>query len=302
MQQFFNEISIEKGISPAFIEKDFYVVEIIKILSTFESENLHIEFSGGTSLSKGFGIINRFSEDIDFMIQATDEVNKKFYRNIRKDIFSAINKNDFFYISEEPEDLIIRDESKFFSFYVNYPILFEKQYSRPQVKIEISAKPIKLDPEKRSIVFWVNEYLHKDEKVNINCISPLETAANKFSAFLWRVDCKNRNSDDKKYNDPTIIRHLYDLFALRNVINSNKQRFFELIFKIYEADKKRGNKENNLSLKEFVFSALDKINHDVIYKIEYNNFVNHMIYKQTDIIDYEIVKNYFSELILSLFS
>lgn len=50
------------GKTTAVIEKDYYVTMILKLLS----EQLeHCVFKGGTSLSKGFHVINRFSEDID---------------------------------------------------------------------------------------------------------------------------------------------------------------------------------------------------------------------------------------------
>ena len=44
------------------IEKDYYVTQILKILS---KSKYNFVFKGGTSLSKAFGTINRFSEDID---------------------------------------------------------------------------------------------------------------------------------------------------------------------------------------------------------------------------------------------
>ena len=66
--RFVKEVSLFISIPPAYIEKDYYIVELLKIISGFQSDNFDVTFSGGTSLSKGFGIINRFSEDIDFMV------------------------------------------------------------------------------------------------------------------------------------------------------------------------------------------------------------------------------------------
>jgi Nucleotidyl transferase AbiEii toxin, Type IV TA system len=56
-----------KGISPEIIEKDFWVCRTLRHI--FLLENLpRIVLKGGTSLSKAFGIIKRFSEDIDLVI------------------------------------------------------------------------------------------------------------------------------------------------------------------------------------------------------------------------------------------
>lgn len=55
-------VSDEIGRTPVVVEKDYYVTMILKRLS----EQLdNCVFKGGTSLSKGFKAIDRFSEDID---------------------------------------------------------------------------------------------------------------------------------------------------------------------------------------------------------------------------------------------
>jgi predicted nucleotidyltransferase component of viral defense system len=53
------------GLSEQFIEKDYYITEILRIVSTRMGER--VIFKGGTSLSKGWGLIRRFSEDIDLL-------------------------------------------------------------------------------------------------------------------------------------------------------------------------------------------------------------------------------------------
>ncbi len=60
------ECSYETGISKAIIEKDYYVTILLKEIV---ERCFDIIFKGGTSLSKCYGIINRFSEDIDFGYQ-----------------------------------------------------------------------------------------------------------------------------------------------------------------------------------------------------------------------------------------
>lgn len=294
-KEFINEVSMTKGILEAFIEKDYYVVELIKIIAGFQSDSFHVTFSGGTSLSKGYGIINRFSEDIDFMVLSKPEDSRSVYRNFRKELFKKIEESGDLKVSER--DMIIGNESRFFSFYVDYPKLFDEKSLRQQVKIEISAKEIRLSPKEQSVNSWIDEYLGNDIGLKINCLSPLETAANKFSAFLWRADCKDRTSADKKFNDPTIIRHLYDIYKLKPVISANEDKFYNLISKIYEDDKNRGDKSNDLTLKEFASSTLSKIQSDSLYKKEYTDFVSNMVYKDSDIINYSEVLNYYTELI-----
>ena len=51
------------------IEKDYWVVWVLERLFSLEKLKPHLTFKGGTSLSKIYGLIDRFSEDIDLSIE-----------------------------------------------------------------------------------------------------------------------------------------------------------------------------------------------------------------------------------------
>lgn len=55
-----------RGLRPALIEKDYYVTETLRIVAAAVGDK--IIFKGGTSLSKGWNLIQRFSEDIDIFL------------------------------------------------------------------------------------------------------------------------------------------------------------------------------------------------------------------------------------------
>jgi predicted nucleotidyltransferase component of viral defense system len=67
----FNEavqlVSQETGISASFIQKDYWISLVLKRLSESKYVN-SVVFKGGTSLSKGFKLISRFSEDVDIAV------------------------------------------------------------------------------------------------------------------------------------------------------------------------------------------------------------------------------------------
>lgn len=64
---YFEQAAIARNISPVVLEKDFWVCWLLGIL--FESQFAgSLVFKGGTSLSKVFGVIERFSEDIDLSL------------------------------------------------------------------------------------------------------------------------------------------------------------------------------------------------------------------------------------------
>lgn len=54
-----------QGLRPAIIEKDYYVTEALRIVAARDQD---VIFKGGTSLLKGWGLIERFSEDIDIFL------------------------------------------------------------------------------------------------------------------------------------------------------------------------------------------------------------------------------------------
>src|SRR6202048_3462010 len=64
----FTETATRKGVSEAIVEKDFWVCWVLQQLFTIETLAGRLLFKGGTSLSKVFHAINRFSEDIDLAV------------------------------------------------------------------------------------------------------------------------------------------------------------------------------------------------------------------------------------------
>ncbi|TQO19599.1 nucleotidyltransferase AbiEii toxin of type IV toxin-antitoxin system [Rhodoglobus vestalii] len=65
------------GIDPAFVEKDFWVIEALRVATaTAASHGVRAIFKGGTSLSRAFGIIERFSEDVDLLLDFPEGMSK----------------------------------------------------------------------------------------------------------------------------------------------------------------------------------------------------------------------------------
>ena len=71
-------VSEAKGIAPTLIEKDYWIMHCLWGL---QAQGYRFELKGGTSLSKGYGVIHRFSEDIDIRIEPPKGSNVKMGRN-----------------------------------------------------------------------------------------------------------------------------------------------------------------------------------------------------------------------------
>lgn len=92
-KQLFEIVADERGLLPEIIEKDYWLMHC---LWGIQEQGYQFELKGGTSLSKGFGIIERFSEDIDIQIHPNDDSvktgknhNKAAHIESRKDFFDS---------------------------------------------------------------------------------------------------------------------------------------------------------------------------------------------------------------------
>ena len=66
---YFDVVANELDVTPQLIEKDFWVCWILKMLFSLPESGNHLTFKGGTSLSKCYNVIKRFSEDVDVSIE-----------------------------------------------------------------------------------------------------------------------------------------------------------------------------------------------------------------------------------------
>ena len=64
----FQEAAARLGLSRAIVEKDFWVCWSLKQLFALPAFGAHMIFKGGTSLSKAYDVIHRFSEDVDLSL------------------------------------------------------------------------------------------------------------------------------------------------------------------------------------------------------------------------------------------
>lgn len=277
-----DEIAIELGVDSSFVEKDWFATQILSEIAQVESPE--IIFTGGTSLSKGYNLIKRFSEDLDFRIITSEpSITRGDRKNIRGDIISKIRNIPDISIVED--SLLSQNSSKFFSFNIIYPQTFAPSVSlRPHLKLEFCFENYILKPEYCDIRSFITHY--SNSKSDIDCriktISPIEIAADKFSALLWRINIHDRGAEPgTTENDPTVLRHLHDLSSLFNVIN-NSSEFQNIVHASFERDRGRKGSDRVKSLKELSQDVFAKLTSDPLYSQEYAKFVAAMSYAPAD--------------------
>ena len=68
LEELFLLTAEQMAMPPGIVEKDFWVVWTLDYLFARSPWKTQLAFKGGTSLSKAFGLIKRFSEDIDLIL------------------------------------------------------------------------------------------------------------------------------------------------------------------------------------------------------------------------------------------
>ena len=100
-----------KAIDPALVEKDYWIMHCLYGLQQL---GMIFELKGGTSLSKGFGIIGRFSEDIDIRIEPPSHLNVKTGHNQDKPVHYESRKHFYDYLAQtiaiDGIHMVARDE------------------------------------------------------------------------------------------------------------------------------------------------------------------------------------------------
>ena len=121
------------------------------MLAALDHGDVRLVFSGGTSLSKGWGLIKRFSEDIDFKVgmpagasRSKDAKRRKAYRDLGLNALTAA-------AFEPTGEVMKRDEHRFFQADFTFKSLFEAGRGlRPHLRVEMTFTDPALPPIARS--------------------------------------------------------------------------------------------------------------------------------------------------------
>ena len=200
----------------AIIEKDYYVTLVLKEIAT---RNPDIVFKGGTSLSKCYKIIDRFSEDIDLNIMGDTKPGESKRRNLKAHIVDAIEYCKL--TLTEPKS--IRSRRDFNKYVIDYPTQFDTNFLKQHLIIETAVFFRAYPTEKKEADSFVYNYLLENKYSDIIELYDL-------APFTLNVQTTDRTFVDKLfalgdyYLADTIqghSRHIYDLYKLLPTIEFN---------------------------------------------------------------------------------
>lgn len=267
------------AVDEAFVEKDWFVVQAIRILEGLKTDDIVPVFSGGTSLLKGHRLIKRFSEDIDFKLTLSDAF-LALSGNQRRNALGAFRDALVAGWTEAGftiTNVTARDGNGFIRIEMDYPTLLDGHDAlRPHILAELSAKPPRIEPKPLPLTSFVNAYRALAAEVGaVACVDPVETAADKLSAFAWRALTRDRTSPK---DDPAIVRHLHDLAALEAAVIDHGD-FPGLLAETMVADTGRGSEVSRaMAPAERLGAMIEVLGSDPLYPEEYTRFVEGMAF------------------------
>jgi predicted nucleotidyltransferase component of viral defense system len=200
--------------SPALVEKDLYVVKALAAIAAIDTAPLRLVFGGGTALSRAHHLVRRMSEDIDLRIVGDRPPGRGALRRLRDAVTQALLSAGFKFDPKDPACRKSGNESRYTIYRLPYePAATGEGALRPTIQIETAVWPLRRPAVERPVISFVAEALRRPPEVaSMACVSILETAADKFVGLTRRVGAELAGLDEP---DPTLVRHLHDLHALR---------------------------------------------------------------------------------------
>lgn len=272
------EVALELGVDPAFVEKDWYVVQLILKIISSDLFGARTIFTGGTALSKAHRLLKRFSEDIDFRLILPPDASTS--KNKQRKLLSAIRDRlrQMITIHFPPDSVKwkSRDENRYFAFEIEYPSVFRSSSAlRPHLQVEFTVTILLLPPLVRPVASFIAELTKAGPEVpHVTCIDPVENAADKLSALIWRVPDRVRIPED---DDPDLTRHIHDLAALQPYAIRHAT-FRQLAIATIEQDNERCIRTKGMPLNKKTELLFEILTADTDYRTEYNRFVQGMSY------------------------
>lgn len=254
-------------------------------------------FKGGTSLSKAFNVIDRFSEDIDitFSEHLGEARRKKLKYKILKPIADELGLVIRNFDSVESDKNL-----NHYDFYYE-PVAGDRVINAilPYVKLETSLMSYSFPTEERKLGNYILDALGADEKVLISAYD--------LQPFPMRVQSLNRTLIDKIFalcdyylqgKAHRNARNLYDIYKLADYVEVDEE-FINLLKEVRAHRIEMGRKIAPAApLDVNILELVQRICDEEFYKEDYEETTLKLI---SDSLEYEIVKNHYKALAKKIF-
>ena len=271
-EQVILRVSEDTGIEASIIEKDYYVTLFLQRIVAHQP---NIIFKGGTSLSKCYKLINRFSEDIDLNIDTESHPTEGQRRKLKEAIVSIIE--EFGFTLTNPDK--VRSRRDYNRYVVDYPTIFPTSYLKEHLIVE-TAVYIKAYPCKRMLASsLIHDYLKRngyDELIEQYGLQPFEL--NVQAAERTLVD-KVFALGDYYLSDAVHehSRHVYDIYKLLDVVMLDDAMKL-LVQSVREERKPHVNcrSKDGIDMNALLQEIVDK----AVYKHDYEDITSKILFEE----------------------
>lgn len=207
------------GIPEIYIEKDYWVTFALKQIFTDKNSKDIAVFKGGTSLSKCFGIINRFSEDIDIVVIQEDGETPSALKKKLKTVTTAI-KDTLTYVPDHPLENKLGKIRKMVFEFDKVGVKGNYGQVRDQIALEVSSLGNSHPSEKTNIHTMITKFIattnnigliqtYELEPFEVTVLSIKRTFCEKIISLVRFSYTENPLEDLSNK-----VRHTYDLHQL----------------------------------------------------------------------------------------
>lgn len=221
-------VANERALDPMLVEKDYWIMHSLWGL---QAQGFIFELKGGTSLSKGFGVIHRFSEDIDIRIEPPSGIDVKTGRNqdkpahiaSRRAYYEELSKRiripgiesverDTFFADEKMRSAGIR--------LVYSPRAATVSGLKDGILLELGFddtapnRPVTISSWALDFAMSRNVEVIDNRAVDVLCYSPTHTFVEK----LQTISTKYRRLPETQKFPGNFLRHYYDVYCLLDLI------------------------------------------------------------------------------------
>lgn len=264
--------------SPAALEKDLHLTDVLKILSAINNSEHYLFFAGGTSLSKGYGLISRMSEDLDFKVGLPASTSRSHLRKnlglLRDQIIKTLEVEGF-----EINNKYSDNQNQHSVVEIKYENGFDPEASlRTIIKIELTHAPIYLPVEDQTVRTLLYQNLtNMKPSFNFPCVAPIQTMAEKTLAVLIRY--LPTIHDNSKNRDPRLVRHIYDIYQLAQIL-PDRDLYISIFMLALKEDLAKISPQKSISqsqLSVFFEHSLSQLDKTPLIKEDYLFFVNNLV-------------------------
>jgi nucleotidyltransferase AbiEii toxin of type IV toxin-antitoxin system len=224
--QLFTETAVQRGLSLAVIEKDFWICWILEKLFSCPDISKQIIFKGGTSLSKVYNLIERFSEDIDLILDWREVTNEnprdnrskskqdKFNKTVNIEAANYLKANLFPRISRllEPVCKTMLAEDNSHALRVLFPVLSGSSYLRPEILLEVGPLGAWTPHEKHTVSSYVADEFpqaFKNTNFDVKVTTVERTFWEKITILHHEAHRPAGSNMPTRYS-----RHYYDVYCM----------------------------------------------------------------------------------------